>query len=339
MSRRSPLRGRRGANHAGQALHRAIIRDVARLKSYPGVRSVALGHKEKGGKLTRRVSVKIYVEKKKPASKVGKEQLPRTAVVLWPVDRLHYRARRIITDVVEVKRFSLAVSPCEYFPRVPVGAQIGCGGIVPTGPGTQGCVVRRAADNATLLMTAAHVVAANPGPVAPNTPVFQPDGPIPRFSVGRTIGGFFGNIPQLGVYVDTALYEVTNTQRSAANTSWNQQMPPVRGSLSLAEICQARLPVEKTGAATGYTMGQFSTFHREYPDPDLGHLLQVLEYVSVSPNLPLADHGDSGAVVVSAAPSSRGAVIGLLFAVSSDGQSAFVVPFDSIRAAFHVEVA
>jgi hypothetical protein len=322
--------------------HEAIIVDHHRLSAHKGVKSVAIGLKETRGKVSRRFSVKIYVEKKLRPSELAKEfHLPKRVTVLLPEGKGVYKARSVPTDVIELPYVELAQGSTSPFQIIPMGAQIGTGAFGSVGPGSQGCVVRHRSDNRIGLITAGHVISSVTGVVGPGVPVYQPDIASPNFGVGPTITGFVGIDPQLGAYVDIAIYGIANTSRSAENVAFNGSIKSLNGSMSLAQVIQNSVAVHKVGAVTGYTAGLFVTFHPSFVDPSLGTLLKVLEFV-VDPqgaSRVFGDRGDSGSVVVSRSPGSFGAVVGILFAISPDKTRGLVVPFEFIQQRAGIDVA
>src|SRR5215472_2887540 len=79
--------------------HEAVVLDHHMLSCMPNVERVELGWKERDGKITGRMAVKIYVSEKK-ADIAEEERIPKTARVLVPAGKGIYKMRRIPTDVV-----------------------------------------------------------------------------------------------------------------------------------------------------------------------------------------------------------------------------------------------
>ena len=319
--------------------HRAVIAEYSRLRSFPGVVSVGLGLKERAGKLTGRRVVKIYVREKR-TSLPPHERLPGCVRVLVPVGRGTYRSRWLPTDVVELSRIVRAAGNHDLLNPVSSGAEIGL--IAASGgPGTFGCVVR--IGSASRLLTAGHVLRDSGGAVPKDIQVYQPQPQFPRedWLLGPTTDGFVGNELRSNGYVDAALVELSNPNRSATNTAWDPRVGPLRGFLTADAVQNDKTAVHKVGARTGYTLGDFSAFHARLIDEVASDgYNNVLEFLvsDSEPTAVLAERGDSGAVLVSRASSSAGRIAGLLFAVSTDGRRAFAIPFDRLVARFGLAV-
>lgn len=315
--------------------HRAVIVDYTRLRAFPGVVSVGLGMKERGAKLTRRQSVKIYV-REKPAALHADRHLPKKAHVLVPVGRGLYRSRWLPTDVVELPSIVRAAGNHGRLDPVASGAEIGLVA-VNGGPGTFGCVVRVGA--ALRLLTAGHVVLDHDGEIPANIEVYQPQPQFPRedFLLGATAAGFVGNDVASGGYVDAALITPANGGRTATNVAWDPRVGSLAGFLTLAAVQDGKVPVHKVGARTGYTLGEFSVVHPHLVDDKTAtDYHNVIEFLvsDAEPAGVLGERGDSGAVLVSRAPARAGMIAGLLFAVSPDGRRGFAVPFDRLMDRF-----
>lgn len=339
----SKMRRRRGAPEVRRRptarIERWVIRDHAHLASHPGVRSVSIGLKETGGALTRRWCVKIYVTKKSDTPE-GRE-LPKRTAVLVPIGEGLYKTRTLPTDVVQTLSYKLVAGSGTLFASVPVGAKLGIA--KPGGPsfGTVACAVRRRTDGVDVLLTAGHVVTKQTGAIAAGIKVFQPNSSAPNCAIGEVVEGFVGRHPDVLSHLDAALISVGNS-RSCTNASWDAvNLPRVRGSMTAAQIRNQRVDCHKVGAHTGHTEAAFSTFHEKYSDPLLGDLFNVIEFVGPPDGVDIASRGDSGAAAVSRSQGSSGKLLGVLFATAKDDQAQriLVVPFESIQAAFGVDVS
>src|SRR5215471_11559570 len=126
------------------------------LSCMPNVERVELGWKERDGKITGRMAVKIYVLEKKADIADG-ERIPKTARVLVPAGKGIYKMRRIPTDVVwhAPAEFLAAPmpSPGDFLNPAPGGASIG---VPPEFPGSFGCLVVDR-QGRTFAITAGHV--------------------------------------------------------------------------------------------------------------------------------------------------------------------------------------
>lgn len=338
-TRRSPLRATsKRPRYAG--MDRAIVRDHDLLRSYPGVKSVAIGLKERSDVVTKRVCVKIYVDDKQEKDALGDLALPSSAWILWPEGQSHYRLRRVPTDVVACGSYALVDGPRVFHPAVLIGDEVGTAGVTATGAGTHACMVRRVADNARLLMTAAHVVTTQRGSLGNGTAshgvtLGQPDTPNPEHALGPVVDGFFGNMPGIGAYIDVAFYGVMNPNRGAQNRSWHGGVPSIQGAKSIADITQNAIGMRKVGAVTELTAGLFSAFHQAFVDGVHGTMLKVLEFVSADGSK-IVEEGDSGAAALGDSPGAINALLGIVVATSPDRRRVFVVPFDSIKMGFGV---
>jgi hypothetical protein len=317
--------------------HRAVIADYARLRSFPGVVSVAIGLKEVKRFLTRRLCVKIYVARKAedlPAS----HHLPRYTSVLFPLKSGLYKARRVRTDVVQVEGIKPTADPATRLDPAPMGAQVGfAGGVL--GFGTLGCWVRKTGLSQACFLTAGHVLSDAAGSVAVGQTVYQPQPAFPSpqfdpFIIGQTLQGFIGNDTPSGGYLDYAAVAVPAGARGSLNSSVNPCISSARPHLSVQRITTEHTAVRKCGAATDCTEAVFSAYHAEFTDPGTGKTYNcVLEFFSGSPDQKFADDGDSGSIVVSRSPGSENAVVGLLFAVSlPDKSRGYVIPFERLAA-------
>jgi hypothetical protein len=315
------------------APHKLIIAEYLHLRAHPGVVSVGIGRKETKRKLTGRLCVKIYVQKKYRKRTLPHDELPKSTTILVPIGRGLYRSRRVPTDIIEMSDVVFANSPTLLHPVVPSGSQIGFVSAI-AGFGTCGAVVRHRSTGEVVTITAGHVV-ADPGTnnISPNRLVYQPQPPAHRetFVFARTRGGFIGDNLQAGGFVDIAL--LANV-RNATNATWDSQIPAPVGVMSTTQVVSQRIGIVKVGASTLRTVGAFSAFHASL-EPRPGLLLRnVLEFVNHG--TVLGDRGDSGALVLSSAPNQSGFLIGVLFATSPDKERILVIPWERIETFFNI---
>ena len=308
--------------------HEAIIVDHARLRAWPHVERVELGLKERGGAMTARMAVKIYVREKREHPGPG-EALPASAYVLVPIGRGLYRRRRVPTDVVWHAPAEFVTAPTDFLNPIDGGAMIG----VPAHQfGTFGCVVVDATGN-TFGVTAGHVVQTMQGKIVPNLQILQPPVQGPGVPPGaslifaRTASGFFGNTP--AGFVDVAILRLTPSR--SATTDPLDGMPVVRQILPSALVINNHVPATKIGAATGRTAAVFSAPVSSIVIDGIA-VTNVLEFKGLPGQL-FAARGDSGALVVSNEPGGPHAVIGILIAAAGPTPDApagrgFVMPFE-----------
>jgi hypothetical protein len=317
---------------AGVQWHQGVIVDHAILKSWPNVQRVELGWKERGGKITGRAAVKIYVTEKKPGLS-PLEMLPKTARVLLPVGKGMYKMRRLPTDVVWHAEASFLAAPFappgSFFNPVPGGVSVGVPG---SQVGTYTCLVANAQGN-VFAVTAGHVIQAFQGQTTSGLQVFQPPSPAPNgnplFAVTNT--GFFGNAPNGAGFLDFALMDI-DPARSALSDPLDHG-PLVRQVMSAAFVVNNKIPMTKFGAATGRTFGVFSAPVTTIVIAGVV-VTKVLEFIG-APGQMFATGGDSGALAVSDAAGSQGEIIGILFAATGPTPDApsgrgYVMPFERL---------
>ena len=224
---------------------------------------------------------------------------------------------------------SFCAGPADFLDPVQGGALIG----IPGGEiGTLACMVADAAGQ-PLAVTAGHVVRKVPGAIGGGRLVQQPTTQPPGMPAGatlrcgRTIRGFLGN--QVDGFRDFVLIKLDTR---AGISEPLDEFPSSLAVLAEAAVVSSKLPVSKLGAATGRTFGVFSS---QVPTITIEGMVanDVWEFVGVGTLF--AQKGDSGALVVSAAPGSQGAIVGILFAtappqVDSPGGRGFVFPFGRI---------
>jgi hypothetical protein len=313
---------------------RVIIGEYARLRSFPGVRSVSIGAKEVGGRITRQLCVKIYVEHKFESSAAA-HRLPSSTTLLFPAGSGIYKARRVRTDVVEVGSIRLIANPTSRLDPLPLGAQIGFA-LGAGGAGTLGCWVVKSGLSHPAFLTAGHVLSSRPGPVQAGQAVYQPQPPFPSSEfdpliIGQTAEGHVGNDPSADGYLDYAAVSLSTGERGMANTSVESCTSSRGAHLSLEEILAEKTAIRKYGAKTRCTEGVFSAFHAHFADTNGATFDNILEFSSSSPGLKIAAEGDSGSLIVSRSPQTEGAAVGLLFGVAAnDDTRAFVVPFERL---------
>ncbi len=144
--------------------------------------------------------------------------------------------------------------------------------------------------------------------------------------LGQTATGFFGNSPD--GFVDFALIRL-RAGRTASNVAIDGLS--ITGQvLSPEEVVNGRVRVTKFGAVTGRTTAVFSAPVNSMAIGGIT-VTRVFEFKGL-PGQPFGAHGDSDSLVVSIEPASRGAAVGLLFAVTpptpdAPGGRGFIFPF------------
>jgi hypothetical protein len=329
-TRKSRKSRRQSKRRARKRWHEAVIADYAKLLAWPNVERVAIGWKERRGKVSGRMSVKVYVREKlaDPAKHV---RLPRFADVLLPTVGDHYKKLRIPTDVVWHVPARFCAAPGDFLDPIMGGALIAVPGLE---TGTVACMVANAAGQ-RFALTAGHVIQAIQGPVPINIAVMQPPGapppPIPPGAsplMGRTAGGFFGDTVQ--GFVDFALINLTGRNGVSAALDNIPGNGPV---LTTAFIVNNHLAVSKFGAVTGRTAAVFAGLVPSIVIEGVT-VTNVFEFVGES-GRDFGKRGDSGALVISTSAGSNGGLVGLLFAVTSSAPDApggrgYVFPLERI---------
>jgi hypothetical protein len=300
-------------------------RAAAQFLRVPGVTAVGLGGRERDGRPTGEVVLKVFVERKRPAAELTPGQL------------LPPEFEGVGVDVVELPEPTLEVDPAppqagspgttesdlddtEYRPlKGGARVQIGLGG---AGLGTLGCFLTDPADPAKVYaLTNFHVVEAQGGtkPVAGTTRLGQPDnqdGPTKCCShiIGTYAGGGKDSVR------DAAVIRLDGGAKWLAEIN---EIGIVTGThaLTVAEVAPLNYQVRKRGMRTGLTGGVVEALNTKStvdgvtrnnvivvkPNPNAG--------VKAGGTLFFSDHGDSGSAVVNA----NNEVVALHFAGSTSG--------------------
>jgi hypothetical protein len=279
----------------------------------PGVVDVGVGIKETGGGLTEQVSFRVFVEEKLPESQLPAEQVIPKTIRGFPTDVIVQREERPLigfNDENDEKNYSVKVG----------GIYVGNDKL--TGMGTLGCFCRRTSDGATVFLSNHHVL----------------------FDGGATVGAKVGQ-PQysescccvcnkIGVVVDGD--GTTNLDCAIATLDGDVPfIPKIRrimradGTVELdGLIAGSEAPVSgdvvwKVGARTGLTRGTLS---------------QVAPRVEIHPQAPftkIADHGDSGSVVVNVATDN---VVALLRSIDATGNLGFATPIPAVLTRLQITI-
>jgi hypothetical protein len=286
------------------------------LRTHPdhNIVGVGVGRKIKRGKPTRTRCIRIYVERKIPRHLIHPDHL------------VSEDFGGVVTDVIEAGRFRA------YLPRMPASqkrlrpARPGCsiGFQFPEAKagelmaGTLGAVVT--ADGVSYILSNNHVL-ANENALPLGTPIFQPgllDSGSAMNDRIATLARFVPLQTDKPNRVDCALAIIVDAAAVAP------AILPKIGRLKSAEPIEAAegMPVEKTGRATGYTVGTVFDVSATVPiEFELGSLTFEDQILIRSEGGAFSDGGDSGSLIVEIA--SRRAT-GLLvggspqFAIAND---------------------
>jgi hypothetical protein len=311
-------------------------RAAAQFLTIPGVTAVGLGGRERGGRPTGEVVLKVFVARKRPAEDLTPgEALPRQ------FEGVGVDVCEMPEGAEEVATAGSAVAPppqpapqlgtpltsdndtddTRYRPlRGGSRVQVALNG---SGLGTLGCLLKNTADgNKIYALTNYHVVVAATGgatPVANTTRLGQPtdqDGPTKCCSdiIGTFVSGGKDTIR------DAALIQLDPGAEWLAEIT---EIGPVAGThtVTLVEVTPLTYQVRKRGARTQLTGGIVESINTT--DTTAGITRHNVMIVKPNPNaavtagrpLFFSDHGDSGSAVVNDANE----VVALHFAGATAG--------------------
>jgi hypothetical protein len=226
----------------------------------PGIQGLGLGEKVTDGKVEDSLALRVYVEKKKPLSKVT-NKVPK---------RVHVpEVGAFPTDVLEIGRVEVESFRERVRPAMP-----GCGlGHPDVTVGTFGCLVRRRTDPDRLYILSNSHVLADEGLASIGDPILQP-GPadgggsqdrLARLSEFQPFTFTRVGYPNL---VDAAIAEVAPSRVSAAIRILG--VPPA----GLGRVIRRGMQVQKVGRTTDQTVGLVRDvdyrFSLSYKDPAAG---------------------------------------------------------------------
>jgi hypothetical protein len=299
-----------------------------RFSNWPNVRHIELGWKERRGRVTRTLCVKLHVTEKTNAIATH-ERLPKSTRILVPTSKGRYIARRVLTDVVWHAPARL-VGTTDFVNPIRAGALIG----IPGGEvGTYAGVVRDSSGR-LFHLTAGHVVQPFPGDVGV-LPILQPPVQSPTIppnatvEIGQTAGGFVGN--RSSGFVDFALIDTTASRPGTSQALDGRLTVPA--VLPSNVVAGRPTPVTKFGATTLRTHAVFAGFTQSIVADGL-FMTNVMTFRGTDTTV-FADRGDSGALVVSDDESTSGMVVGILVGVIEPTPDApagrgLVVPFERL---------
>jgi hypothetical protein len=288
----------------------------------PGVVGVDIGFKERNGRRTEVLAIRVLVERKKPLADVPEqERVPETIEDYY-------------TDVIERGTIRFIQDTGRYDPLVG-GISIGtCGGV--GGAGTLGAIVRDVATGQLGLLSNWHVLVGG----ATGTPGLQVAQPA-AFDGGSCLNDIVGTVTRsaLTEEVDAAV-ALLNFARPAINAI--QEMPPLNTVPTMA--AQLGWPVTKRGRTTGRTYGTVDSVDATISFQQAGVWRTWKKQIGIwrnkSQNWSFALDGDSGSVVLD---STNRRIVGLLFANSdppfqANGAYAYANPIASVLFALNVRI-
>ncbi len=262
---------------------------------------VGIGPKVTDGRLTKRFSIRFYVERK-----VAKGAVPKK-------DRLPAKIDGVPTDVIETGRFYAFATPIAQQRRRPTKGGCSCGfqasGFVMAG--TLGCLVT---DGGGRFILSNNHVLADENALPLGSPIFQPglldSGNAATDKVARL--SKFVTIKKLPAKneVDCAIAGVL-TQ----NLCSPKFLPKVSLGSTTPIAAAVGMKVHKHGRTTGYTRGQVVDIAADVNvGYDFGTARFVDQIIVIGDSGSFSDAGDSGSLIVDR--KTRKAT-GLLFAGSS----------------------
>jgi hypothetical protein len=295
----------------------------ARLRSIPGVRHVCVGLRERAGKISRELCIRVYVNAKRPESELSaRERIPR-------------EIGGIPTDVHTRRRADFSIDATRYRPLK--GGMLISNAIVAvdeagTGRtmegGTFGCTATRRSNGKPVLLTNWHVIMANKakkGDAIYNpVPLVYPQFPLNELP--KRVGekdDLIAHITDFKITdkVDCAIAELDVSSccrccgldfRDEIIGLSDNGMPPTN-QLHGMRAAVPNTRVFKVGITTGRTEGLVSTInagpltaHLEGNDYDFNGQIEIS---SGDPLAPFSLKGDSGSVIVD----EEGFAVGLLF--------------------------
>lgn len=265
----------------------------ARLMALPNVVEVGVGLKETGGQLTDEIVIHVLVSEKVPSTKLAPDQVVPAEIHGLRTDVIRYR------EAVPIIGFSDEDDWKNYSPKVG-GSRIGNDAL--TGTGTLGCFAT-AADSSTVFLSNHHVLFD--GNVAVGSEVGQPQYSASCCCTCNKIGAVVDGDKTLDCAIAKLDSDVPFVPK-VRKIKKSDGTVELDGFISGSSAPLLNEEVWKVGARTGLTRGTLSA---------------VSPTVQITPKAPftkIANHGDSGSVVVEL---STGNVVALLFAIDKEGGS------------------
>lgn len=283
-----------------------------------GVVGVDIGEKITTDGPTGELSIIVFVEKKKPASKVRAADL-----VPAEVDGIRTDVQEMEIELqhgADTPDAGLRLDPGTYDPLV---GGISMGPQRLNGSGTLGALVTDLSDNSVAALTNWHVGFADAAGRVGDVMV-QPG----RLDGGTTAFARLtrGNVSE---FVDGAIV------RLDAGRAWTDTVTEI-GQISGTAPASVGMAVQKRGRTTELTQGQVvsidASVRLTYPGLGERTLRRQIRITSSAPSARFSDRGDSGSVILS---TDRRAV-GLLFAGALDGSSTFANPIGDVLSELNI---
>jgi hypothetical protein len=288
----------REARRQEQERYLAVYDEVkAELLRIPGVVEVGVGLRERGGSLTPEPAFRVYVEEKLPESEIPPENRIPKEIRGFPTDVIKQRKRVLImgfNDENDSKNYKTKVG----------GGQIGIN-VMFSGTGTLGCFARLTSDNSVVVLSCHHVLMQGGGG---NVGVGQPDYSGSWCCVCNEIAKTIASPSNQADsdHLDCAIARLKSDVKFAPKIRKIKKpddTTELSGNIEGSDAAVRGDEVWKVGSRTGLTRGTLSQIA-----PDV-------EIQPIAPFAYVADHGDSGSVIVHALTSK---VLGLLKSIDKE---------------------
>ncbi len=285
----------------------------------PGVHGIGIGHKHTKGEYTSKLSIKVYVIRKKPLGEISSAEI-------IPVE-----FEGVNTDVVETGPPQLSGDPdTRKYRPVRGGTPIAVLEVLPDGfhtvtsNGTLGFIARTTTNPSIIVGVTNHHVLAGTGAFTRGQAVGQTS--PKEYSIcskccSEIIGVVLDGMNTM--VVDVALIRLNRKLDYYNQVQDTPQNYLITGEYSLQQLGIPASPyhVKKRGAATGPTKGTIDSIHATYRS---NMIVTHIDVISIRPDSGLFnDTGDSGSAVLN----TEGKIIGLLFA-KDPTNSGFGYAFD-----------
>jgi hypothetical protein len=286
-----------------------------RLLRIPGVVEVGVGLKETDGGLTQRIAYRVYVQEKRPEAELSPEELVPKEIDGFRTD--------VITKREQIPALGFNDDNDERNYKVKVGG-IYVGNDKLTGRGTLGCFCLRTTDNKVVFLSCHHVLFDGGAQVG--SEVGQPQYDESCCCTCNKIGAVLDGDPTLDCAICSLDGNVPFIPKIKQIKKGDGTLE-LNGFISGSDNPQSGHEVWKIGARTGLTRGTIS---------------QVAPDVEIHPQAPftyVADHGDSGSVVVDV---GTGMVVGLLTSIDKEiadgGTLGFATPIGPVLTKLKITV-
>lgn len=315
---------------APHKIQRAKAAAESDLLARKGVTGVGIGQKIKGGKRTGELVIRVYVEKKKPKSKLAKTELIPETIEGIKTDVIERKFVLHPGVAVKVDDLKIMADTGTYDPLtggISLGPCRAIGGYVYVG--TLGCIVVDNDTDAAMMLSNFHVMCVDDGWSVGDT-MAQPGRPDTGSCPADAVGTL--QRASLGGKVDCAAAKITARGHNCSI----EDIGPIEGTAT-AVLDE---PVRKRGRTTGLSHGFVDDLSLsvtiDYGDGlgDVTLTNQIGIEVDSSQSAEFGNHGDSGSVVVNA----NREVVGLYFAGSDDGSYGVANPIDAVLTALNVRL-